>query len=86
MTRGYRPQPSEADRAGPQRGNQRGRAVPSAAVDRPLLAVDGDSFAHRAYHAIPKSVRHNAVIGFTNMIVRLWDQEQPRAVTRMACR
>ena len=24
---------------------------------RPLLVVDGDSFAHRAYHALPKSIR-----------------------------
>jgi DNA polymerase-1 len=47
---------------------------------RPLLAVDGDSFAHRAYHALPKSIRRNAVVGFTNMITRLWEQEEPRAV------
>ena len=45
-----------------------------------LLAVDGDSFAHRAYHALPKSIRRNAVVGFTNMVTRLWEQEQPRAV------
>jgi DNA polymerase-1 len=49
-------------------------------VTRALLAVDGDSFAHRAYHGLPKSVNRNAVVGFTNMIVRLWEQEQPRAV------
>jgi len=49
-------------------------------VSRPLLAVDGDSFAHRAYHALPKSIRWNAVVGFTNMMIRLWEQEQPRAV------
>ncbi len=49
-------------------------------MNRPLLAVDGDSFAHRAFHALPKSIRFNAVVGFTNMIVRLWEQEQPRAV------
>jgi DNA polymerase-1 len=49
-------------------------------VTRPLLAVDGDSFAHRAYHGLPKSVNLNAVVGFTNMIVRLWEQESPRAV------
>jgi DNA polymerase I len=47
---------------------------------RPLLAVDGDSFAHRAYHALPKSINRNAVVGFTNMMIGLWDQEQPRAV------
>lgn len=52
----------------------------------PLLAVDGDSFAHRAYHALPKTFRRadggpaNALIGFTNMLLRLWRAERPRAV------
>ena len=45
-----------------------------------LLAVDGDSFAHRAYHALPKSIRLNAIVGFTNMLVRLWQAERPDAV------
>jgi DNA polymerase-1 len=55
-------------------------------VSRPLLAVDGDSFAHRAYHALPKSIRRaggrpgNALVGFTNMLLRLWQAERPRAV------
>ena len=53
---------------------------------RPLLVVDGDSFAHRAYHALPKSIRRaegrpgGAIVGFANMLIRLWEQEQPRAV------
>ena len=53
---------------------------------RPLLVVDGDSFAHRAYHAVPKTMRRangrpgNAVIGFTGMLLRLWHDERPRAV------
>jgi len=47
---------------------------------RPLLAVDGDSFAHRAYHSVPKSVNRNAIVGFTNMMIGLWEQTQPRAV------
>ncbi len=47
---------------------------------RPLLAVDGDSLAHRAYHGLPKSIRLNAVVGFANMLLRLWDGEQPRAM------
>ena len=53
---------------------------------RPLLVVDGDSFAHRAYHALPKSMRRedggpgNALIGFTNMLLRLWSDERPRTV------
>ncbi|RYE07990.1 MAG: hypothetical protein EOP22_15405 [Hyphomicrobiales bacterium] len=52
----------------------------------PLLVVDGDSFAHRAYHGVPKSVKRaggkagNAILGFTNYLVRLIEAEQPRAV------
>ena len=45
-----------------------------------LLAVDGDSFAHRAYHSMPKSVRLNAVVGFTNMMLGLWQAERPESV------
>jgi DNA polymerase-1 len=45
-----------------------------------LLVVDGDSFAHRAYHGLPKSIRLNAVVGFTNMLTRLWETEKPDAV------
>jgi DNA polymerase-1 len=53
---------------------------------RPLLAVDGDSFAHRAFHALPRSFRRddggpaNAMIGFMSMLLRLWQAERPRAV------
>ena len=53
---------------------------------RPLLVVDGDSFAHRAYHALPGSIRRgdgrpaNAIVGFSNMLLRLWEGEEPRAV------
>ena len=47
-----------------------------------LLAIDGDSLAHRAYHAIPKSIRGNgrpanALVGFAGFLIRLWDAEQP---------
>lgn len=55
-------------------------------MDRPLLVVDGDSFAHRAYHGLPKSIRRRgnkgggAIIGFANFLLRLYQQEQPRAV------
>jgi DNA polymerase-1 len=45
-----------------------------------LLAVDGDSLAHRAYHALPKSIAWNAILGFSNFLLRLWDAEQPAAV------
>ncbi len=51
-----------------------------AASDKALLAVDGDSLAHRAYHALPKSIKWNAILGFTNFLLRLWDAEQPAAV------
>jgi len=53
---------------------------------KPLLVVDGDSFAHRAYHALPGSMRRddggptNALLGFTDMLLRLWRDEQPRTV------
>jgi len=49
--------------------------------------IDGDSFAHRAYHALPKTIHRrrdgrpgNALVGFTNMMLRLWREERPRAV------
>ena len=45
-----------------------------------LLVVDGDSLAHRAYHAMPKSIRLNGVLGFANMLLRLWEAEEPRGV------
>jgi DNA polymerase-1 len=54
---------------------------------KPLLAIDGDSFAHRAYHALPKSIRRangrhpaGAIVGFANMLLRLWEAEAPRTV------
>src|SRR3982750_3373303 len=53
---------------------------------KPLLAVDGDSFAHRAFHALPRSFRRddggpaNTLIGFMSMLLRLWQAEAPRAV------
>jgi DNA polymerase-1 len=55
-------------------------------VSRPLLVVDGDSLAHRAFHALPKTIRRaggrpaGALVGFANMLVRLWENESPRAV------
>jgi DNA polymerase-1 len=45
-----------------------------------LLAIDGDSLAHRAYHALPKSIRLNAIVGFSKFLIRLWEAEQPAAV------
>lgn len=59
--------------------------MPRRAI-RPLLVVDGDSFAHRAYHALPKTIRRvghkpaGAIVGFANFLLRLYESEQPRAV------
>ncbi len=53
---------------------------------RPLLVIDGDYFAHRAYHALPKTIprRDNkgagAILGFANILLRLYEAEQPRGV------
>ncbi|MBI1210688.1 MAG: exodeoxyribonuclease III [Alphaproteobacteria bacterium] len=53
---------------------------------RPLLVIDGDNFAHRSYHALPKSIMRKgkkpagAILGFCNMMVRLYQAEEPRAV------
>lgn len=55
-------------------------------MSRPLLVIDGDSFAHRAYHSVPKTVRRagdkggGAIVGFANTLLRLYAAEQPRAV------
>ena len=53
---------------------------------RPLLVIDGDSFAHRSYHALPKTIRRDggrpagAILGFANRLLQLYRTEQPRAV------
>lgn len=60
--------------------------MPSEDVRAPLLVVDGDNLAHRAYHSTPKTVTAedgrpiNAIVGFVNMLVAIWRAEQPRAI------
>jgi len=55
-------------------------------VTRPLLVIDGDSLAHRAYHGLPKTIKRaegkpsGALVGFSNFLMRLWQSEEPRAV------
>jgi DNA polymerase I len=55
-------------------------------MTRPLLVIDGDSFAHRSFHALPKTIRRRgdkgggAIVGFANFLLRLYESEQPRAV------
>jgi DNA polymerase-1 len=52
----------------------------------PFLAVDGDSFAHRSYHALPKSIRRQdgrpggAILGFANVLIKLYLDERPAMV------
>ena len=53
---------------------------------RPLLVIDGDLFAHRAYHGLPKTIKRSggggagAIVGFANYLIRLYEAERPRAV------
>jgi len=48
--------------------------------------IDGDSFAHRSYHALPKTIRRSdgmgagAILGFANVLLRLYADQQPRPV------
>jgi DNA polymerase-1 len=55
-------------------------------MTRPLLVIDGDNFAHRSYHALPKSIRRKggggagAIVGFANFLLRFYEIEGPRAV------
>jgi DNA polymerase-1 len=57
-----------------------------ARVSNPLLVIDGDSFAHRSYHALPKTIRRKgdrgggAIVGFANYLLRFYASERPRAV------
>ena len=59
---------------------------PPAKQRQPLLVIDGDSFAHRSYHALPKNILRKgkrpagAILGFANVLLRLYRVEQPRAV------
>jgi 5'-3' exonuclease, N-terminal resolvase-like domain/Enoyl-(Acyl carrier protein) reductase/Endonuclease/Exonuclease/phosphatase family len=52
---------------------------------RPCLVIDGDSFGHRSYHALPKTIRRRdgksagAILGFANFLLRLYADERPRA-------
>jgi len=55
-------------------------------TNRPLLVIDGDNFAHRSYHALPKTIRRKgnggggAIVGFSNFLLNLYAGERPRAV------
>jgi exodeoxyribonuclease III len=65
---------------------KRQRSTRTTAAKRPLLVIDGDSFAHRSYHALPKSIMRKgdrpagAILGFANRLLRFYQDERPRAV------
>jgi exodeoxyribonuclease III len=69
-----------------QRADQSHVAKAAPQNRRPLLVVDGDSFAHRSYHALPKIILRKdgrgggAIVGFANFLLRLYEAERPRAV------
>ena len=75
---------NQRSRHGRNPSKVRGRAAPPDR--RPLLVIDGDSFAHRSYHALPKTILRRgrkpagAILGFANMLLRLYREEQPRAI------
>jgi DNA polymerase-1 len=68
------------------RQNQAASAGGARVSRRPLLVIDGDSFAHRSYHALPKTIRRSdgkgagAILGFANFLLRFYTSEQRRAV------
>jgi 5'-3' exonuclease, N-terminal resolvase-like domain len=71
------------------RVRQRGSAANAGKLPpsrRPLLVIDGDSFAHRSYHAFPKTIRRSdgrgagVILGFANFLLRFYAGERPRAV------
>jgi exodeoxyribonuclease III len=81
------PMPSDSGfTASPRPGMTKKKQTRRASTTGPLLVIDGDSFAHRSYHALPKSILRKgkrpagAIVGFANMLLRLYRAEQPRAV------
>jgi exodeoxyribonuclease-3 len=66
--------------------DKRSARRPAPVSRRPLLVIDADSFAHRSYHALPKTILRRgrkpagAILGFANMLLRLYRDERPRAV------
>ena len=57
-----------------------------------LLIIDGASLIHRAYHALPDTLKTakgevtNAVYGFVNMFFKLLSDEKPQRVVVDECR
>ena len=61
-------------------------AAPRAEPGPPMMVVDGDSLAHRAFHGLPQTIRDgegrpaNMLVGFATMLTNLWDAERPRTI------
>ncbi len=76
----------KSPRSGPKTARGSLRRNAPAPTRRPLLVIDGDSFAHRAYHALPKTILRRgrrpagAILGFANFLLKFYRTEQPRAV------
>jgi DNA polymerase-1 len=70
----------------PRNSPETRNALAADPTRRPLLVIDGDSFAHRSYHALPKTIRRRdgkgagAIVGFANFLLRLYQAERPRAL------
>ena len=68
------------------RKTQTAVAAKKKSTAQPLLVIDGDNFAHRFYHALPKTILRKggkpagAIVGFANLVLRLYEAERPRAV------
>ena len=77
---------SKRSETGAKEGKRSRTRATSLLERRPLLVIDGDSFAHRSYHALPKTILRRgrkpagAILGFANLLLRLYREEQPRAV------
>jgi exodeoxyribonuclease III len=78
--------PKSARRTGEEVRSQTRAVSKPKPSHRPLLVIDGDSFAHRSYHALPKTIRRSdgkgagAIVGFANFLLRFYADERPRAV------
>jgi exodeoxyribonuclease III len=87
LPKAKRSTPRIADLTGGKR--RPARTGQPALSGRPLLVVDGDSFAHRSYHALPKTIRRSdgkaagAILGFANFLLRLYAEEASRRHRRL---
>ena len=70
----------------PTRVRAKSTKASKPAARGPLLAVDGDFFAHRSYHGLPKTILRRggrpagAILGFANALLRFYREEKPYAV------